>query len=409
MSLDQLPALPEQTLRRAEPAKLIEVLKASNAQTIDYVGETNGIRLYGGNLMVGGLDEIVVPGRPAALTANGVTEATEPFQFDPSGLYWPTRHADQDIASLFDIPLAYVRRLRSQDTQLLDYNVNRWAEKAEGHRLFRLLYGTSESNPGTIGTLRTIRSDRFGMYDHLDTTMSIFSGLTEGGLSIDNIREINLSEERLYLDIEAPEIAVHGRSLIENYRSPFTGQTGAELPLVHAGVRFVNSEIGRGALEAIPYAIFEVCSNGATINAHKLRRVHIGKQLEPGQVRWSADTVKAANELVAKQVRDAVSSFLTTDFLNGVIDDWERDAGVEVIKPAETIKVIGKELAYTETEQDAILSAFIKGGSMDAFAVGHAVTAAVQGFEDPDRVHDVGSTHLQAVQIAARVATKVEV
>ena len=202
---------------------------------------------------------------------------------------------------------------------------------------------------------------------------------------------------------------MHGRSLIENYRSPFTGQTGAELPLVHAGVRFVNSEIGRGALEAIPYAIFEVCSNGATINAHKLRKVHVGKVLEPGQVSWSQDTIKAANELIGKQVRDAVASFLTTDFLETVIDEWEREAGVEVIKPADTIKVIGKELQYSEDEQDAILNAFIKGGDMGAFAMGHAVTAAVQGFEDPDRAHEVGESHLAAVQIAARVAVKAEV
>ena len=178
---------------------------------------------------------------------------------------------------------------------------------------------------------------------------------------------------------------------------------------MHAGIKFVNSEIGRGALEAIPYAVFEVCSNGATVNAYKMRKIHVGKVLEPGAVTWSQDTIRAANELVAKQVRDAVASFLTTDFLNKVVDEWEREAGVEVIKPADTIKVIGKELQYTEDEQDAILSSFIKGGDMGAFAVGHAVTAAVQEFSDPDRAHEVGESHLAAVQIAARVAVKAEV
>ena len=148
---------------------------------------------------------------------------------------------------------------------------------------------------------------------------------------------------------------------------------------MHAGVKFVNSEIGRGALEAIPFAVFETCGNGASINAYKLRRVHVGKTLEEGQVRWSQDTIKAATELVGKQVRDAVTSFLSTDFLNTVIDEWEREAGVEVIKPADTIKVVGKELAYPEDVQDEILSMFIKGGDMGAFAIGPRGHRSLQG------------------------------
>jgi hypothetical protein len=41
--------------------------------------------------------------------------------------------------------------------------------------------------------------------------------------------------------------------------------------------------------------------------------------------------------------------------------------------------------------------------------MGHAVTAAVQEFSDPDRAHEVGESHLDAVHIAARVAVKAEV
>lgn len=408
-STHTLPVVPDQILRKAELADLVSVLRARHNQKLDVVVPTNNIRLHQGNLVVGGLDEIVVPGQPARLTTDGVTEAVEPFTFDPSGAYQPTHHADQDLASLFEIPVRYVRKLRTQDVELLDINVNRWADKAEGNSLLRLLYGSVADRPGLVGIARAIRSDRYAIIDHLDTVMSILAGLKEAGLDGTNIKGIDLSEEKLYLNIEVPEIAVHGRSLIENYRSPFTGQTGAELPLVHAGLKFTNSEIGRGAFEVTPYAVFEVCANGATINAHKLRKVHMGKVLEPGQIKWSQETLNAANELVRNQVRDAVGSFLSTDFLETVIDEWEREAGVEVIKPADTIKVIAKELQYTEDEQDAILSAFIKGGDMGAFAVGHAVTAAVQDFADPDRAHEVGESHLAAVKIAARVAVKAEV
>jgi hypothetical protein len=409
MDTSTLPSVPEQRLRNADAATLLTTLRDRHAAKLDIVAPTNGIRLFGGNFLMGGLDEVDVPEQPAKLTPNGVTEAVPGFSYDPSGMYRPTYVVDQDIASLLDIPVRYVRKMRDQDVELLDINVNRWAEKEQGNSLFRLLRGSSEAHPGTLGIVRAVRSDRYAIIDHLDTVMSILSGLREAGLDGSNIKGIDLSDEKLYLNVEVPEIAVHGRSLIENYRSPFTGQTGAELPLVHAGLKFTNSEIGRGAFEITPFAVFQVCKNGATINAHKLRKVHLGKVLEPGQIKWSQETLAAANELVRNQVRDAVGSFLSTDFLTGVVDEWEREAGVEVIKPADTGKVIGKELQYTEAEQDAILASFIKGGDMGAFAIGHAVTAAVQDFEDPDRAHEVGESHLAAVRIAARVATKVEV
>lgn len=407
MSINTLP-VPDETLRKADLTALIGILRRRHAQKLDVVVPTNNIRSLGGNLVIGGLDDVEVPAQAARITESGVTEGVPAFNFDPSGLYRPTRIVDQDLANLFDIPVRYVRKLRDQHVNLLDTNINEWAARADGKSLLRLLWGSS-ANPETNGIVRAIRSDRYAIIDNLDTVMSILAGLKESGLDGSNIKDVDLSEEKLYLNIEVPEIAVHGRSLIENYRSPFTGQTGAELPLVHAGLKFTNSEIGRGAFEVTPYAVFEVCANGATINAHKLRKVHLGKVLEEGQIKWSQETLNAANELVRNQVRDAVGRFLSTDFLEGVIDEWEREAGVEVIKPADTIKVVAKELQYTEDEQDAILNAFIKGGDMGAFAIGHAVTAAVQGFEDPDRAHEVGESHLAAVQIAARVAVKAEV
>ena len=182
MSIATLPAVANETLRKAELSALIDVLRRRHAQKLDIVAPTSTLRSYGGNLMMGGLDEIIVPAQPAKLTATGVTEAVEAFAFDPSGLYWPTHYADADIASAFDIPLRYLRRLRVQDLELFDINVNRWAEKAEGNSLFRLLYGTSDAHPGTIGMVRAVRSDRFAMYDNLDTVMSILSGIKEAGL-----------------------------------------------------------------------------------------------------------------------------------------------------------------------------------------------------------------------------------
>lgn len=416
MTAQLLPAVPISTHRKIDIQTLRTVLTARHNQRYDVVVPTSTVLLSGGNLAVNGLDPVQVPDfvRPARIDEDGVhAEQVVPgFQFDPSGLYRPTHIVDQHLANLFDIPVRYIRKLRDQDVELLDINVNRWAAKATGSSLLRLLWGSSEHDAETNGVVRAILSDRYAIIDHLDTVVSILQGLRQtqrpDGSFLDgsNITQIDLSEEKLYLEIEVPEIAVHARSLVENYRSPFTGQTGAELPLVHAGIKITNSEIGRGAFAIKPFAKFEVCANGATIDGFGIHKVHLGKVLEQGSVKWSNETLAAANELVRNQTADAVGQFLSTDFLSAAVDRWEQAAGVEVKSVKETFEVIAKELSYTEAEQDDIFGAFIKGGDTSAFAVGHAVTAASQNIADPDRAHELAESHFAAVQIAAREAQK---
>lgn len=405
MSIDLLPEVPAQALRNVDLAAAVPVLKARRAQKIDVVVPTNQVRAQGGNILIQGLDSIQVP-EHTRLTEDGVTTVPG-FTYNPSGLYQPTSVVDQQISDLHKIPVRYLRKLRDEDVELFDINVNRHADRATGSNLVRLIWGQIPGNLQTTGIVRAILSDRYAIIDHLDTVLAVLSGLDELGYGGENITRLDLSDRKLYIEIDAPQVAVHGRELIQNYRSPFTGQTGAELPLVHAGIKIVNSEIGHGAFEVKPFARFEVCANGASIDGFGVRKVHVGKQLDAGEVRWSNDTLRAANELVRNQVKDAVGQFLSVDFLSARVDEWRELAGVEIAKPAETIKVIADELSWTEDESAAILNKFIKGGDTSAFAVGQAVTAQAQDIVAADRSHELGESHLRAAKIAAREAQRV--
>lgn len=405
MSIDLLPEVPAQALRNVDLAAAVPVLKARRAQKIDVVVPTNQVRAQGGNILIQGLDSIRVP-EHTRLTPEGVTTVPG-FTYNPSGLYQPTSVVEQQISGIHNIPVKYLRKLLAEDVELFDINVNRHAERATGSNLVRLIWGQIPGNLQTTGIVRAILSDRYAIIDHLDTVLAVLAGLDELGYGGDNITRLDLSDRKLYIEIDAPQVAVHGRELIQNYRSPFTGQTGAELPLVHAGIKIVNSEIGHGAFEVKPFARFEVCANGASIDGFGVRKVHVGKQLDAGEVRWSNDTLRAANELVRNQVKDAVGQFLSVDFLSARVDEWRELAGVEVAKPAETIKVIADELSWTEDESAAILNKFIKGGDTSAFAVGQAVTAQAQDVVAADRSHELGESHLRAAKIAAREAQKV--
>lgn len=400
-----LPYVPAHALRSADLADAAKVLQARRAQKVDVVVPTNQLSFSNGNLLVQGLDSIRVP-EHTLLREDGVTTVPG-FTYNPSGLYRPSSVVDQQIADLFKIPVKYIRKLRGEDVELLDINVNRHAERATGSNLVRLIWGQTPGDEVTTGYARAVLSDRFNIIDHLDVVFSILEGLDELGLAgSQSIIKLDLSERKLYMEIDAPSIAVEGRELVKNYKSPFTGQTGEELPLVHAGLKIVNSEIGHGAFEVKPFARFEVCANGATIDGFGTRKVHVGKQLEQGEVKWSHATQVAALDLVRNQVRDAVGHYLTTDFLSARVDEWRELAGHEVVKAADTIKVISDELNWTEDEQSSILNKFIDGGVRNAFAVGHAVTAAAQTITDADRAHELGEQHLAAAKIAAREAVK---
>jgi len=405
MSIDLLPEVPAQALRNVDLAAAVPVLKARRAQKIDVVVPTSQVTSQGGNILIQGLDSIQVPSH-TRLTEDGVTTVPG-FTYNPSGLYQPTSVVEQQISGIHNIPVKYLRKLLAEDVELFDINVNRHAARATGSNLVRLIWGQIPGHLQTTGIVRAILSDRYAIIDHLDTVLAVLSGLDELGYGGENITRLDLSDRKLYIEIDAPQVAVHGRELIQNYRSPFTGQTGAELPLVHAGIKIVNSEIGHGAFEVKPFARFEVCANGASIDGFGIRKVHVGKQLDTGEVRWSNDTLRAANELVRNQVKDAVGQFLSVDFLSARVDEWRELAGVEVPKAAEAIKVIADELSWTEDESAAILNKFIKGGNTSAFGVSQAVTAQAQDVVAADRSHELAESHLRAAKIAAREAQRV--
>lgn len=388
MNTATLTPLPAQTGRNIPLPELMNRLNDTESRKLDLVVPTNSIRLVEGKLLIDG-QEVV-------LENDGVT--------DPNGTYTTAHIVDQNLADLFNIPVRYIRRMRAEKVGLLDINVNTWAADAAGTSLLRILRGTDANNPGTVGVLRAILSSKYGFRDNLDTVLSFLQGLRAAGLDGNNITGIDLSPERLYIRVNVPEIAVHAKELVKGYRSPFNGLSGEELPLMNAGLVFTNSEVGRGAFQILPMALLQVCTNGMTRAVDGFRKVHLGGRLQEGSVNWSDDTVEAANAFVQAQVKDAVSSFLSEGYLEGLRDDLLRDAGVEITDVVKTIEVVAKKMQYTADEQDAILADFIKGGQVTSGGVLNAVTSVAQRIENPDRAFDFNNTAIDAMKVAARYA-----
>ena len=173
--------VPARTLRKEGLDVLVSTLKADRNQRLDVVMPVNNLRYHQGNLLVGGLDEITVPER-TVLTDDGVTHIPG-FTFDPSGMYAPSDTVDQNISDRFGIGRRYMNKMRAEDIELLDYNVNRWADKSTDSALVRLVWGAMPGNLAVTGYARAILSDRYAIIDILGDRVALNLGIEgEGNL-----------------------------------------------------------------------------------------------------------------------------------------------------------------------------------------------------------------------------------
>jgi hypothetical protein len=362
------------TTRNAGLADVIEILQAQRAHSVDIVAPAHTMRFKGGNLIVSGVDP--------SLDDDGVTEV--------NGIYLPTVVADEGLSEKLGIPVSYLRRLRAERPALLDANLNAWLKgqsirRANGeveviHEpdtrsfLLRLFRG----DDGGQGIMRALLSPRYRVMDSLDALLALLSGVREAGVNV--TPEIDLTDRRMIVRLNAPEITTLAPALLGNYRSPFTGQSGADIPVVSAGIVFSNSEVGNGAWSIVPRVTFEVCKNGMTITKDADRQVHLGGVQSEGLVEWSAATQKIALDLIAAKTRDAVKTYLSADYMDRMLAGIEEAAAkpVQGSEAAKVVKNVGLTLGFNKGEQAGILDHFMNSGQMSAGGLMQAITAWAQ-------------------------------
>ncbi|CUU61012.1 hypothetical protein Ga0074812_15237 [Parafrankia irregularis] len=371
--------------RNADLEDLIAVLRGHHARKVDVVAPVTTIRAENGRLVVTGTEPV--------LTDSGVTLA--------DGVYLPTAVADEGLSDKLGIPLAYLRRLRTENVTLYDENINSWL-RHEANSGRRFLVRTLRNDDGGPGVARAVLSDRYRTVDHLDVLMAALDGVHAAGAPV-QIDGCDLTDRRMYVRVRSEAIRALAPTLLEGYRSPFSGDRGEENPVVWAGFQITNSETGCGAFTISPRLVIEVCRNGMTIAKDALRAVHLGGRLEQdGVVQWSADTQRKAIELITAKARDAVTTFLDIDYVKAHIERIERKATRPIEDPAATVQLVSKHLQYSDEQQALILRHFIRGGDPTAGGILNAVTSAAQTLPDADVAHDMEAQALRAMEIAAR-------
>lgn len=379
------------TARNANLQDLATLLAEQDARKIDVVAPAHALEMSNGTLTVHGAEQ--------QITLDGVTTV--------DGHYRPTTIFDESIATRLNIPTAYLKRLRAERPDLYDANINGILHGHFGDDRYEQDYSGLEKNflfrgfrapDGGVGVARMIASDRFRIFDNLDAVTAVLGGIKGAGIDA-QVKSCDLTERRMTVKIIAPEIATMAPELLKGYRSPFTGQEGADNPIVFAGLRVSNSETGGGAFSIVPEITIQVCSNGMVLTKEAMRSVHLGGRLEQGLVNWSADTVDLQAELISAKTRDAVKAFLSEGFLTQAIAGITEDAAKPVTDAVKTVTKVAKELAFSDEHRAGVLDHFIKGGQMTAGGVMNAITSYTQTIEDADTANSMESQALQAMSL----------
>lgn len=365
------------TLRKTDFETLLATLDEQAERKVDVITPATNLCFSGGNLRLR-RDDL------AELTAEGVTSPVQVFQ--------PNEVFDGGLADRLGGPVTatYLRKLRELGrTDILDFTLNSLIhgdrprdgrpQQHESQTKSVLVRAFKDVDGGEVGTARALLSNAYKIIDHVDTLRAALSGMRAAGLGADNVTQCDLTARKMYVVVEVPQVRAAAATLLKDYVSPFTGQRGADNPIVHAGFVLTNSEVGDGTYSLYPRIVAEVCTNGMTIkkDVGALVQRHLGARLDDGLVNYSAATYEANRELIRKMSEDTVRSFLTEGYLTSVITKLEEKAGEPVTKPEAAIKEVTRKLEVPALYDD-VLTHFIKGADLSRGGIMHAVTAAAQ-------------------------------
>ena len=314
------------------------------------------------------LDMIVPTPLMHHLTASG--GATSITVETPDGVksFGTTEAFRRQLADKLKIPFAYFERMRTEQPELLDRNVDTWLHDEPEQRMVRTLDGQA----------RAFLSDRYRRLDNYDLLQHVFPILRQ--LPDARFESTELTPSRMYLKVVTPRVQ-------------FEMQPG---DIVQAGVVVSNSETGQGTL-SVQQLIFRCkCSNGLIVPDRALRKTHVGRLSEASIEEvtiFKDDTLAADDKAFFLKVRDVVQSAVSESTFVVAAEKMRRTLGIQLKgDPVKAVEVLSTRYLFNEQERAGVLRSLIAEADLTAYGLVNAVTGYAQEVDDYDR-----STELEAV------------
>lgn len=309
--------------------------------------------------------DLIVPSMLVRHTTNeGATRLTVE---EPSGPhhYGVTPLARRQLADKLGIPYAYFERMREQQPQLLDSNVNTWLQSEPDRRMLRTL----------DGNVRAVLSDRYRRLDNFDLAEHVLPILRQLPEVI--FESVELTETKMYLKCVTPRVSLEV----------------APGDVVQAGVVISNSEVGQGTLSVQPLLFRLLCRNGLIAADSTLRKTHVGRSLAAEDERVIAfqdDTLQADDRAFFLKVRDFVQAAVSEVTFLQTAHKLQRTLGIRLTgDPVKTVEVLAQRYTLNDDERTGVLRHLIEDGELSGYGLVNAVTHYSQNVDNYDRATDL--------------------
>ena len=292
------------------------------------------------------------------------------------GEYGVTGLARRQLADKLKIPFAYFERMRTEQPQLLDRNVNTWLQSDGDRRMIRTL----------DGQVRAVLSDRYRRLDNFDLAENVLPILRR--LEGARFESVELTETKMYLKVITPRVE-------------FEVAPG---DIVQAGIVITNSEVGCGTLSVQPLIFRLVCSNGLIASDYGLRKTHVGRALateaESTQV-FRDDTLAADDRAFFLKVRDVVEAAVSEATFRSVAQKLLKTRDIRLTgDPMKSVEVLANRYTLNDTERAGVLRHLIVEGDLSAYGLVNAVTHFSQDVEDYDRATEFEALGGKLIELA---------
>lgn len=284
---------------------------------------------------------------------------------DGSKRFTATESCRRQLADRLKIPFAYFERMRTDQPELLDRNVNTWLHKEPEQRLIRTLDGRA----------RAFLSDRYRRLDNYDLLEHVLPILRE--LPGARFESMELTETRMYVKVVTPRIE-------------FEIQPG---DVVQAGVVISNSEIGHGSLSVQPLVYRLVCRNGLIAPDRAMRKAHVGRLQEASTEEitiFRDDTLAAEDKAFYLKVRDVVQAAVSRASFEQTAVKMRSTLGIKLTgDPVKAVEVLATRYLLNEQERSGVLRSLIAESDLSGYGLVNAVTGYAQEVDNYDRATEL--------------------
>lgn len=305
--------------------------------------------------------DLIVDSRQLRANANGRITIEIPEYGDFELTEW----AHSQLAEKLGIPKKYYDRMRNAGKlDLLADNINAWIEERD-RRLIRIL----------DGRIRAILSDRYRIMDNYDI---LFLALDEfKQKETVEIHRTDLTETMMYL------------KAIDNTLTAEIRDSDS----VSGGLIIRNSEVGASSLRVEPFILRQVCSNGL-IASQALRKIHLGRQMEGGEI-WSDETKELEDKALWAKVRDVIRATFDKQIFESWVEKLRESTEIVIEKPIKAVNNIAKLIGLSEEKKNQLLMHF---SEHTKYGLVNAVTTLARESESIDeqiRLEEFGGKLLE--------------